>query len=95
LKSNPSTSLLHKLQSEGELSHIVATNKRPSPLVADHSPPATKKIKDNEFNSQEIDDFGDYIPIEDLDALLAITEDRTNSSLNLTSKAVMRKSPQV
>jgi hypothetical protein len=78
--SKPTTSLLHKLQLEKESKQITMVNKRPLPLSENHSPPTSKKFKDNEFSSQEMDDFGDDIPIEDLDALLAITEDRTDAA---------------
>ncbi|KAI8582478.1 hypothetical protein K450DRAFT_227370 [Umbelopsis ramanniana AG] len=85
--SKPTTSLLHKLQLEKQSKQ---TNKRP--LVENHSPPASKKVKDSDFNSQEIDEFGDDIPIEDLDALLAITQDRTDAAPQ--PKVAVSDSPQ-
>lgn len=78
--SKPTTSLLHKLQLEKESKPTTTTNKRPLPLNENHSPPTSKKSKDNDFSSQEMDDFGDDIPIEDLNALLAITEDMTDAA---------------
>lgn len=78
--SKPATSLLHKLQLEKESKQTTTINKRPLPIIENHSSPTSKKFKDNDVSSQEMDDFGDDIPIEDLDALLAITEDRTDAA---------------
>jgi hypothetical protein len=91
----PTTSLLHKLQLEKELKQTTPTNKRPPPIVENHSPPASKKVKDNEFSSQEIDDFGDDIPMEDLDALLAITQDIADTAPDPQPKVDVSNNPQV
>ncbi|KAI9285519.1 hypothetical protein BC943DRAFT_38013 [Umbelopsis sp. AD052] len=71
----PTTSLLHKLQLEKQ---TAPANKRP--IVEHHSPPASKKAKDTNYSSQDLDDFGDDIPIEDLDALLAIAQNMTDTA---------------
>lgn len=62
--------LLQKLQLEQKPKDPL--RKRPT-LAAKASPPPSKKVKDRDISSQENEDFGDDIPIEDLDALLAMT----------------------